>query len=134
VHRSFIHRHPDVHAAVVAAATMPAEPAPGNSAASIASLRADLLNTRAQKSRLQQHIRTLENRLSEDLGTAAFRESGLGAPDDVRSLQQALADSQQQILELRRHLEERTDDLAAARAANRELMTQLNTQPPQLAT
>ena len=52
---------------------------------------------------------------------------GLGAPYDVRTLQQSLADAHQQIVELRRQLEECTDELAAARAANRELMTQLNT-------
>lgn len=126
VHRSFIHRHTDLHAAGLAAAVAPAESAPTNVAASVASLRADLLNTRAQNSRLQQHIRTLENRLSESLGEPAFRDRGLGAADDIRSLQQALAGSQQQVLGLRRQLEERTDELAAARAANRELMTQLN--------
>lgn len=127
VHRSFIHRHSDLHAAVLAAAAVPAEPATNNSAVSVASLRADLLNTRAQNTRLQQHIRTLENRLSESLGEALFRDSGLGAPDDIRSLQRALTDREQQLLELRRHLEERGEELAAARAANRELMTQLNT-------
>jgi hypothetical protein len=89
-----------------------------------------VLNTRAHNIRLQQHVRTLENRLSESLGEDVFLNSGLGAPDDVRSLQQALADREQQFLELRRQLEERGDELAAARAANRELMTQLNTRPP----
>ncbi|MGY4773472.1 hypothetical protein ACXC9Q_41735 [Kribbella sp. CWNU-51] len=93
----------------------------------VASLRADLLNTGAQNTRLQQHIRALESRLSESLGEAVFRDSGLGAPDDIRSLQQALTDRDQQLLELRRQLEERGEELAAARAANRELMTQLNT-------
>jgi chromosome segregation ATPase len=127
VHRSFIHRHSDLHAAVMKAAGQPADPVPTNSATSIASLRADLLNARAQNARLHERIRTLETRLSDDLGQAAFRTSGLGAPDDVRSLHQSLTHAQQQILELRRQLEERIDELAAARAANRELMTQLNT-------
>jgi chromosome segregation ATPase len=95
----------------------------------MASLRADLLNTRAQNSRLQQHIGVLESRLSQRLGNAVFRESGLGAPDDIGSLQEALTEREQQILELRRRLEERGDELDAARAANRELMTQLNTPP-----
>jgi hypothetical protein len=40
-----------------------------------------------------------------------------------------LTEREQQILELRRQLEERGDELDAARAANRELMTQLNTRP-----
>ncbi len=127
VHRSFIHRHPDLHAAVLAASAVPAEPASNNSAVSTASLRADLLNTRAHNTRLQQHITALESRLSKFLGDAVFRDSGLGAPDDIRSLQETLTDREQQILELRLQLEERGDELAAARAANRELMTQLNT-------
>lgn len=92
-----------------------------------ASLRAELLNARAHNTRLQQHIHALETRLSESLGQAAFRESGLGAPDDIHSLQDALTDRDQQLLELRRQLEERDDELTADRAANRELMTQLNT-------
>jgi len=95
----------------------------------MASLRADLLNTRAHNTRLQQHISLLEGRLSQTLGETVFRESGLGAPDDIRALQEALTDREQQNLELRRQLEERCDELAAARAANRELMTQLNTRP-----
>lgn len=49
-----------------------------------------------------------------------------GAPDDIHNLQQALTEREQQPLELRHQLEERSDELAAARAANRELMTQLN--------
>ncbi|WP_020578929.1 DUF6262 family protein [Actinopolymorpha alba] len=126
VHRSFIHRHPDLHAAVLAAAEQPAQPSPTNSATSMATLRADLLNTRAQNTRLHDRIRSLETRLSETLGEAVFRGSGLGAPDDIRSLQQSLSEAHHQTLELRRQLEERTDELAAARAANRELMTQLN--------
>jgi hypothetical protein len=44
-------------------------------------------------------------------------------------LQHRLADAQHQILELRRQLEERTDELAAARATSCALMTQLNTTP-----
>jgi hypothetical protein len=68
-------------------------------------------------------------RLSESLGEAIFRESGLGAPDDIHSLQHELTDREQQLLELRRQLEERGDELAAVRAANRELMTQLNARP-----
>jgi hypothetical protein len=80
VHRSFIHRHPDLHAAVIAASAVPAEPASSNSAVSMASLRADLLNTRAQNSRLQQHIGVLESRLSQSLAEAVFRESGSARP------------------------------------------------------
>lgn len=59
--------------------------------------------------------------------TLSSARAGSGAPDDIRSLQEALTDREQQIVELRHQLEERGDELAAARAANRELMSQLNT-------
>jgi hypothetical protein len=62
-------------------------------------------------------------------GSSPWRRTAavLGAPHDLHSLQTALTDREQQLLELRRQLEERSDELAAARATNRELMTQLNT-------
>jgi hypothetical protein len=96
-------------------------------APSVSRLFAPTCSTPAHKRPAEQHIRALEGRLSESLGQAVFRDSGLGAPDDIHSLQQALTDREQQLLELRRQLEERGEELAAARAANRELMTQLNT-------
>jgi hypothetical protein len=80
LHRSFIHRHPDLHKAVLAAAAVPAEPAANNGAISVASLRADLLNACAHNARLQQHIQILEKRLSENLSETVFRDSGLRAP------------------------------------------------------
>lgn len=92
-------------------------------------MKADQLNTRAQNVRLRERVNALQARLSDDLGQAAFRHSGLGASDDIRGLHQKLLDHKQQILELRRQLEERTEELVAARAASRELMTQLNSAP-----
>jgi hypothetical protein len=47
VHRSFIHRHQDLHAAVLTAAAVPAEPASSNSAGSVASLPAPTCSTPA---------------------------------------------------------------------------------------
>ena len=54
-------------------------------------------------------------------------QSGLGAPDDIDQLKQRIVTLEQQVVDLRLQLEERDQDLAAARAANRELMTRLNT-------
>jgi len=68
----------------------------------------------------------LETRLSELLGEQAWRESGLGAPDDIEQLKQRIGFLEQQVIDLRPQLEERDQELAAARAANRELITQLN--------
>ncbi|MEV7244481.1 DUF6262 family protein [Streptomyces sp. NPDC093248] len=107
VHRSLIHRHDDLHAAVLARAT---EPPPGTTAGtqvSRQSLLADVANLTARNSRPSAHIARLERRLSEALGQAAWEAAGLGAPADAE-------------------LAERDEDLSAARAANRELMAQVN--------
>jgi hypothetical protein len=71
-------------------------------------------------------VQQLEKRLSEALGEQAWRASGLGAPDDIHALNQRIV-TLEQVVDLRLQLEERDDELAAARAANRELMTRLNT-------
>ena len=61
----------------------------------------------------------------ESSGRLQF-ESGLGVPNDIDRLKQQTGTLEQHTIDLRLQLEERDDDLAAARAANRELMTQLN--------
>lgn len=71
-------------------------------------------------------VQQLERKLSSLLGEHAWRESGLGAPDDLDELKQQNADLEQRIVDLRLQLDERDQDLAAARSANRELMARLN--------
>ena len=71
----------------------------------------------------------LEKRLSELLGEQAWRATGLGAPTDIDQLQQRIVTLEQQVVDSRLQLEERDQDLTAARAANRELMTRLNAYP-----
>ncbi|MET8413435.1 hypothetical protein ABZV34_36245 [Streptomyces sp. NPDC005195] len=126
VHRSLIHRHGDLHAAVMArAGQLP----PGKTAGtqvSRKSLLADVANLTARNSRLSAHIARLERRLSEALGQVAWEASGLGAPADVETLTRRVTELEQQILDLRAELAERDEDLTAARAANRELMNQIN--------
>ncbi len=68
----------------------------------------------------------LEKRLSETLGEQAWRESGLGTPADTDALNQKITHLEQQAIDLRLQLEEQGEELAAARAANRDLMSQLN--------
>jgi hypothetical protein len=72
----------------------------------------------------------LETRLSELLGEHAWRATGLGAPTDIDEFQQRIVTLEQQIVELRLQIEERDQDLTAARAANRERMAQLNVSQP----
>ena len=55
---------------------------------------------------------------------------GLGAPDDIDQLKQQVLSLEQHVVDLRVQLEERDQDLAAARAANRELMARINTANP----
>ena len=127
VHRSFIHRHPDLRAAVIAAADDTATSSlPGPGAVSRRSLLADNANLRERNHRLEHHARGLEQRLSELLGTQISQRTGLGAPDDAAALREQADSLRQQILDLRKTLGERDEELAAAREANRRLMAELN--------
>jgi uncharacterized protein involved in exopolysaccharide biosynthesis len=73
-----------------------------------------------------QRISQLEKKLSRVLGENAWKESGLGSPTDVDTLQQRITTLEQQLADVTGRLAARDDDLDAARNANRELMAQLN--------
>ncbi len=126
VDRTFFYRHRDLLAQLHALEATP--PAAGNGpGVSRASLQTDLLAAGERAARLHSRVRQLEKRLSEALGEQAWRESGLGTPADIDALNQKITYLEQQAIDLRLQLEEQGEDLAAARAANRELMAQLNT-------
>ncbi len=127
VDRTFLYRHRDLLEKIHAAEAAP-PPASGTAgpAVSRASLQADLLAAHERAIRLAARIRQLEQRLSDELGQQTWRESGLGAPADIDALHQKITHYEQQAADLRLQLEDRDDELAAARAANRELMTRLN--------
>ena len=109
----------------------PAQPAStaasstGTATCSTRSTPSSAAGERAQ--RLHGRVRQLEKRLSEALGEKAWQESGLGVPADIDAVNQTVNNLEQQVIDLRLQLEERDQDLAAARAANRELIAQLNT-------
>jgi hypothetical protein len=127
VDRTFLYRHRDLLAKIHALEAAP--PAAGEKAGPAvtrASLQADLLAAQERAIRLSARIQQLERRLSEALGEQAWRESGLGTPADIDALNQKIIHLEQQATDLKLQLAERGEDLAAARAANRELMTQLN--------
>ncbi len=127
VHRSFVHRHPDLHAAVLkAAAAATTEPSPAATAISHRSVLAENANLHEQNRRLAQQISNLEDRLSELLGQQAFERSGLGAPASTAAVHAELETQRQAVLDLKRALEERDEELAAARETSRRLMNQLN--------
>lgn len=127
VDRTFLYRHRDLLEQIHALEAQPRNAAGVGPAVSRASLQADLLNAQGRAARMAARVQQLEKRLSEALGEEAWRQSGLGAPDDVDGLKQRIVTLEQQVVDLRLQLEERDDELAAARAANRELMTQHNT-------
>ncbi len=127
VDRTFLYRHRDLLAKIHALeATPPASAESTGPAVTRASLQADLLAAHERSARLHARVQQLEKRLSEALGGQAWRESGLGAPADIDALGQQITHLEQQAIDLRLRLEERDGELAAARAANRELMAQLN--------
>jgi hypothetical protein len=128
VDRSFLYRHRDLLDQIHALEATP--PAAGDTpgpTVTRASLQADLLAAGERAQRLHGQVRQLEKRLSEALGEKAWQESGLGVPADIDALNQTVNNLEQQVIDLRLQLEERDQDLAAARAANRELIAQLNT-------
>jgi chromosome segregation ATPase len=126
VDRTFLYRHRDLLGQIHA--TQAGPPGAGTGpAVTRASLQADLLAAHQRALRLTARIQQLETRLSEALGDQAWRESGLGAPADIDVLNHKIANLDQQVTGMRLELDERDSELAAARAANRELMTRLNT-------
>lgn len=126
VDHTFIYRHRDLLEKIHALEAGP-PPDGGGPGVTRASLQADLLAAHERAVRLNARVRQLEKRLSETLGEQAWRESGLAAPADIDALNQKITHLEQQVVDLRLQLEEQGEDLTAARAANRELMAQLNT-------
>jgi chromosome segregation ATPase len=125
VDRTFLYRHRDLLGQIHA--TQAGPPGAGTGpAVTRASLQADLLAAHQRALRLTARIQQLETRLPEALGDQAWRESGLGAPADIDLLNHKIANLDQQVTGLRLELDERDSELAAARAANRELMARLN--------
>ncbi|MFI5496610.1 DUF6262 family protein [Actinoplanes sp. NPDC051859] len=125
VDRSFLYRHPDLLAQIH---TAQAEPVAitGRPSVTMASLRTDLVNAQDRANRQASRIRQLEKKLSELMGDQVWRESGLGAPDDVDQMKRRINELEQQVVDLEDALFERNQEVEAARAANRDLMNQLN--------
>ncbi|MFI9311153.1 hypothetical protein [Streptomyces triculaminicus] len=125
VDRTFLYRHPDLLARVHTAASTPTSE--GKIAAvSRVSLQTDLANALSRGARLAARVQALEKRLSEALGQQVWEESGLGAPVDIEKLQRRLTMLEQELAAKNRELEERAEELDAARATNRELTRALN--------
>ena len=129
VDRSFLYRHHDLRSQILALAAEP-EPHPTSTRTSHRSLLADLANLRARNERLRHHNTKLSERLSEVLGEQVFHDAGLTRTDEIGTLRERVAQLEQQLLDQRQDLHDLDDELAAARAANRDLMTRLNSRAP----
>jgi hypothetical protein len=131
VDRSFLYRHHDLRAQILqrAAQVQPDVSVPRTTQVSRQSLLADLANLRAHNERLRRQVGKLARRLSESLGEEVFRASGLGGPEDTEQMRRRVGELEQTMAGLREQLQERTVVLEAARAANRELMAEVNRLP-----
>ncbi|MCX5317979.1 DUF6262 family protein [Streptomyces sp. NBC_00154] len=129
VDRTFLYRHRDLLEHIHIATSTPVEE--GRVAAvSRVSLQTDLANALERNKRLAARVRQLEKRLSSELGERVWAASGLGAPTDIDDLQRRITVLEQKLADTRGELEERMEELAAARAANRELTRALNQPHP----
>lgn len=126
VDRTFLYRHKDLLVQIHVAQTNPPAADGGGPLVSRASLQADLANAQGRLARQASQIRQLEKILAELLGEQAWRESGLGAPTDIDQLHHRITTLEQQLVDVTGQLEERDQELAAARNANRELVANLN--------
>lgn len=130
VDRSFLYRHHDLRSRILELGAEP-EPPTGSTRTSHRSLLADIANLRAHNERLRHQNAKLAERLSEVFGDRVFHDAGLTRTDEIDSLRKRVAELEQQLLDCRQDLQDRDDDLAAARAANRDLMASINSRAQQ---
>ena len=126
VHRSYLYRHPELVSLLQDAARSPGPGAPAPERVTVASLRADLAHARDRATRAETEARALRRRLSEALGQHVWADTGLGPIDEAAGLRADLERLRQDNADLAEALDDRSGELDAARAANRELMAQLN--------
>ena len=129
VDRTFFYRHRDLLDQVHALAAQPSGPS-AEGEVTRASLQADLHAAQSRCARFATRVQQLERRLSELMGEQTWRDSGLGAPEDIHQLHQRITSLESEVADVRIQLGERTEELNAARLANRELLARLNLERP----
>lgn len=110
---------------------------PARSLVTKQSLRVELANAKDQVRRLTEEVAALRKRLARQLGAEADAARGLALAPALDELEQRAAEleaenhrQREQIARLDADGRELADTLEAARAMNRELMNELNRQPP----
>jgi chromosome segregation ATPase len=130
VSRKFIYAHPDLRDRIEQRARQSAAACTSRAVAdgrvTIASLRADAANAKAQNTQLREQVRALEERLSAMLGRQIASEidpAGYEPPDQLRA---HLEQTQAQVFELEETLADTREELEAVREINRELLAGQN--------
>jgi chromosome segregation ATPase len=130
VSRKFIYAHPDLRAEIEQrarrSATTGATSAVADARVTIASLRADAANAKAQNTRLRDQLRNLEHRLSLTLGREIASEIDPDGYEHPDQRQVQLEAAHARAFELEEALADAREELEAVREINRELLARQN--------
>lgn len=130
VSRKFIYAHPDLQAVIKQRAqqslTTGQARADATGRVTIASLRADAANLKAQNRRLREQLTALEQRLSTAIGTEIANDLDPAAGQSAEQLDVELEASRARVFELEEALADASEELEAVREINRELITAHN--------
>jgi hypothetical protein len=134
VSRKFIYAHPELRAQIEQRASRSATAVAGGAVAdgrvTIASLRADAANAKAQNTRLRQQLRSLEQRLSVTLGREVASEIDPAGYEPADQLRAQLGAAHVRAFELQEALADALEELEAVREINRELLAGQNRARP----
>jgi hypothetical protein len=134
VSRRFIYDHPELrsdaeHQAATSAARH-SRSVSAQTAVTVASLRADLANSKAANHRLQSELVALRRRLGHTLGQEVLADIACDEPTVIAAIAAPrLAELEHVLFETQEALAQRTEELEAARQINRELLERLNRRP-----
>lgn len=130
VSRKFIYAHPDLRARIEERAEQANRAATATAVAdgrvTIASLRADAANAKAQNHRLREQLRAQEQRLSMLLGQQIASEIDPAGYEPADQLRSQLKTAEARMFELEEALADSREELDAVREINRELLTGQN--------
>jgi hypothetical protein len=134
VSRRFLYDHPQLradaeHQAAISAARH-SQAVSAHTSVTMASLRADLANTKAANHRLQTQLAALQRRLGHALGQEVLADIACDEPTAIGAIAAPrLAELEHALFETQEALTQRTEELEAARQINRELLERLNRRP-----
>lgn len=126
VHRSFIYRHPELRLRVSEAENVTNRHSPQDSGKSVTALLSENHSLKAVNARLMNQIAALEKRLSELLGEAVYRDTGLGAGSAEVAAREEVERLKHLLMESDRKVSIAQEDLQATREVNKQLLLDMN--------